>query len=139
MFPAAKVGDQVLGSCTHVYASTTPGPPVGNPVPTPVTLVLPFVGKIVSFDPSVMIGGMPAVTAPAQVVNTAIHSPVGGGSIPGPAAPVTTNVATITEGSSNVLVGGKPLVRTGNKVQMPACGLTAPATVVGTAANVMVP
>ena len=126
-----------MGSCTHVYASTT-NSPVGVPVPTPVTLTLPFVGKITSSESSVLIGGMPAVTVPATVANTSIHPPAGGGAIPGPAAPPTTNMATVSDGSA-VLVANKPMVRSTSKTAMPACGLTSPAIVTGTAANVLVP
>jgi uncharacterized Zn-binding protein involved in type VI secretion len=137
MFPAAKVGDQVMGGCLHTYQSTTPSP-VG-PVPTPVPTPLPFVGQIVSFEPTCLIGGVPAVTTPANVVNTAVHPPAGGASIPGPAVPPATNTAIVVEGSPTVLINNKPLVRMTSKTAMPACGLLAPAVTIGTAVNMLVP
>jgi uncharacterized Zn-binding protein involved in type VI secretion len=100
---------------------------------------LPFVGKIVSLEPTCLIGGLPAVTIPANVVNTAVHPPAGGAAIPGPAVPPATNTAVIADGSPKVLINGKPMVRTTSKVTMPACGLLAPAVTVGSAANMLVP
>lgn len=134
--PAATIGDQVMGSCLHTYQSTTPSP--GGPVPSPVPMTLPFVGKIVGPGaPTVLIGGKPASVLGDNVVNTAVHPPVGGAAIPGPAVPPATNQSTIVMGSPTVLICGKPAVRTGSTSE-PTCGLTGPANVVGTAATVMI-
>jgi uncharacterized Zn-binding protein involved in type VI secretion len=134
--PAATIGDQAMGSCLHTYQSTTPSP--GGPVPSPVPMTLPFVGKITGPGaPTVMIGGKPASVVGDMVANTAVHPPVGGAAIPGPAVPPATNQATIVQGSPTVLICGKPAVRTGSTTT-PTCGLTSPAQVVGSAATVMI-
>lgn len=134
--PAAVIGDQVMGSCMHTYQSTTPSP--GGPVPSPVPMTLPFVGKIVGPGaPTVMICGKPAAVLGDNVVNTSIHPPVGGAAIPGPAVPPATNQTVIADGSTTVLIGGKPAARTGSK-STPTCGLTGPGQVIGTGATVMI-
>lgn len=135
--PAAVIGDQVMGSCLHTYQSTSPSP--GGPVPTPVPMTLPFVGKIVGPGaPTVMICGKPASLLGDNVVNTSVHPPVGGASIPGPAVPPATNKATIAvKTSTTVLICGKPAVVTGSQTT-PECGLTSPAQVVGSATTVMI-
>ena len=126
-----------MGGCLHTYASTTPSP--AGPVPTPVPMPLPFVGKIVSLEPTCLLGGVPAVTIPANVVNTAVHPPAAGAAIPGPAAPPATNTAIVVEGSSKVLLNNKPLVRMTSKTAMPACGLLSPALTIGTMVTMLVP
>lgn len=137
--PAATLTDQVMGMCLHTYQSTTPSP--GGPVPTPVPLTLPFVGKIVGPGaPTVLICGKPASVLGDNVVNTAIHPPVAGAAIPGPAVPPATNKATIIQGSPTVLIGGKPAVRTGDQ-STPECGLApggGPAKVIGSAVTVLI-
>src|SRR4051794_25669288 len=93
-FPAATLGDDVLGSCLHTYASTTPSP--AGPVPTPTPLTLPFMGKIMGpGNATVLIMGKPASVMGDNVVNSAIHPPAAGVVTPGPAAPPATNKTTI--------------------------------------------
>ena len=137
--PAAVLTDQVMGSCLHTYQSTTPSP--AGPVPTPVPMTLPFVGKIVGPGaPTVLICGKPASVLGDNVVNTAIHPPVGGAAIPGPAVPPATNKATIIQGSATVLIGGKPAVRMGDQ-STPECGLApggGPAKVIASAVTVLI-
>ncbi len=137
--PAATLTDQVLGSCLHIYQSTTPSP--AGPVPTPVPMTLPFVGQIVGPGaPTVLIGGKPASVMGDNVSNTAIHPPVGGVAIPGPAVPPATNISTIIQGSPTVLIMGKPAVRMGDQ-SAPTCGLApggGPAKVIGTAVTVLI-
>src|SRR5574341_1878436 len=102
----AVMGDPVLGLCLHTYQSTSPSP--GGPVPTPVPMPLPFVGKIVGpCAPKVLVGGKPASVEGDNVVNTAVHPPVGGASIPGPATPTATNKTKVQKGSTKVLICGK--------------------------------
>ena len=124
MKPAAVLTDQVIGSCQHTYQSTTPTP--GGPVPTPTPMTLPFVGKIVGPGaPTVLICGKPASVMGDNVVNTAIHPPIGGAAIPGPAVPPATNKATVAVLCSQiVLIQGKPAVVTGSQTT-PECGLSA--------------
>ena len=134
--PAATIGDQVLGACLHTYQSTTPSP--GGPVPTPVPMTLPFMGQIVGPGAAtVLIGGKPASVAGDNVVNTAIHPPVGGAAIPGPAQPSATNKTVVNDGSPTVSICGKAAVRTGSQGEID-CGLTAPPVVMGTAATVLI-
>jgi uncharacterized Zn-binding protein involved in type VI secretion len=137
--PAATLTDQVLGSCLHIYQSTTPTP--AGPVPTPVPLTLPFMGQIVGPGaPTVLIGGKPASVLGDNVMNTAIHPPVAGAAIPGPAVPPATNQSTIVQGSPTVLIMGKPAVRMGDQ-SAPTCGLApggGPAKVIGTAVTVLI-
>jgi uncharacterized Zn-binding protein involved in type VI secretion len=137
--PAATLGDQVIGNCLHTYQSTTPTP--AGPVPSPVPTPLPFMGQIMGPGaPTVLIGGKPASVLGDNVVNTAIHPPVGGLVTPGPAVPPTTNKATIIQGSATVLIGGKPAVRMGDQTT-PECGLApggGPAKVLGTAMTVLI-
>jgi uncharacterized Zn-binding protein involved in type VI secretion len=134
--PAATIGDQVLGACLHTYQSTTAS--AAGPVPTPVPMTIPFVGKIVGPGaPTVLIGGKPASLVGDNVVNTAVHPPAGGAAIPGPAQPAATNKTAIQDGSATVTICGKPAVRTGSK-GMIDCGLTAPPIVQGTAATVLI-
>jgi uncharacterized Zn-binding protein involved in type VI secretion len=134
--PAATIGDKVMGSCLHTYQSTSPSPT--GPVPSPVPQTLPFVGTIVGpGEATVLIGGKPASVVGDNVVNTAIHPPVGGATIPGPATPPATNKTTIQDGSATVLIGGKPATRTGSHA-VPDCGMTAPGNVIGGAATVLI-
>lgn len=135
--PAAVIGDSVVGNCLHTYQSTTPTP--AGPVPSPVPTPLPFQGTIVAGCPTVLINGKPAAyLSQPNVVNKSIHPPVGGGPTPGPAVPPATNKATIIDGSPTVLIQGMPAIRTGSKTT-PECGLTGPATVIGSAATVLIP
>jgi uncharacterized Zn-binding protein involved in type VI secretion len=138
--PAAVLTDQVMGMCLHTYQSTTPSP--GGPVPTPVPMNLPFVGKIVGPGaPTVLICGKPASVFGDNVVNTAIHPPVGGASIPGPAVPPATNKATIAlQCSTTVLIGGKPATVMGSQTT-PECALApggGPAKVIASAMTVLI-
>ncbi len=132
--PAATMGDPTQGQCTHTYASTTPSP--AGPVPSPVTMSLPFVGKIVATTATVLIGGKPAAVVGDTVINQAIHPPVGGAPTPGPAAPPPTNQGTIIDGSPTVLIGGKPAARTGSKFQ--GCTMAGPGQVIGSAGTVLI-
>jgi len=119
--PVAVLFDKVLGNCLHIYQSTSPTP--GGPVPTPVPLTLPFVGQIMGPGAAkVLVGGVPVSVLADNVVNTAIHPPVGGASIPGPAVPPATNKAVLVMGSTKVFAMGKPVIRTGDP-SSPECGL----------------
>lgn len=104
--PAARLGDKVVGTDTHVVLVPSPGGPVPTPVP------LPFTGQIVeNCSTNVLIGGAPAATAGSVALNTPPHVP------PAPAtfsAP-PDNRGTITGGSPTVLVNGKPAARAGDK------------------------
>jgi len=100
--PAAKQGDQVTATDTHLIQP--PGP--SSPVPTP----LPFAGII---DGSLSANGniqkMPEATMGSTSTNTPPHIPVGGTFVKPP-----TNKGTIVSGSSTVKINGKAAARNGD-------------------------
>jgi len=103
--PAAKNGDQIVATDTHIVI--VPGPP---PVPTP--LPHPFMGIInngLSSDVNIM--GQPAATVESTADNTPPHIPTP----PGTAfqAP-PANKATIKLGSPTVKINGKMAARNGD-------------------------
>jgi uncharacterized Zn-binding protein involved in type VI secretion len=100
--PAAKQGDQVTATDTHLIQP--PGP--SSPVPTP----LPFAGIIDgSLSANVNIHKMPAATMGSTSTNTPPHIPVGGTFVKPP-----TNKGTIVSGSSTVKINGKAAARNGD-------------------------
>ncbi len=103
--PAAKQGDQVMATDTHIIL--IPAPP-GPPVPTP--LPHPFVGIINgSLSSDVKIMGMPAATVDSTASNTPPHIPQGG-----PFQNPPSNKATIKMGSTTVKINGKMAARSGD-------------------------
>lgn len=103
--PAAKQGDQVMATDTHIIM--IPAPP-GPPVPTP--LPHPFVGVIDgSLSSDVKIMGMPAATVDSTASNTPPHIPQGG-----PFQKPPSNKATIKMGSTTVKINGKMAARSGD-------------------------
>ncbi len=103
--PAAKQGDQVMATDTHIIL--IPAPP-GPPVPTP--LPHPFVGIIdggLSSDVKIM--GMSAATVDSTASNTPPHIPQGG-----PFQNPPSNKATIKIGSTTVKINGKMAARSGD-------------------------
>lgn len=71
--PAAKQGDQIMATDTHIIMIPSPGGPVPTPLPHP------FVG-IINGDCStnVKIMSMPAATVGSTAMNTPPHIPHGG-------------------------------------------------------------
>ncbi len=105
--PAAKQGDLVTGTDTHIIMVPTPGGPVPTPMP------LPFAGTITgNCSPDVLIGGMPAATVGSMATNNPPHIPPGG-----PFQVPPTNQGTVMQGSALVLIDGKPAARSGDPVQ----------------------
>lgn len=103
--PAAKQGDQVMATDTHIIL--IPAPP-GPPVPTP--LPHPFVGIInggLSSDVKIM--GMAAATVDSTASNTPPHIPQGG-----PFQSPPSNKGTIKMGSTTVKINGKMAARNGD-------------------------
>lgn len=117
--PAARSGDQVVGTDTHIVMV----PSAGGPVPTP--LPHPFSGSIVSsVSSNVMIEGMPAATVGSVAQNTPPHLPTP----PGASFQVPpTNQGTVMAGSASVMINGKPAARMGDQVQ--TCNDPSPAPV----------
>jgi uncharacterized Zn-binding protein involved in type VI secretion len=105
--PAAKQGDQVVATDTHIVM--VPAPPA-PPVPTP--LPHPFIGIINgSLSSDVNIMGMPAATVDSTADNTPPHFPTPPGTaFQSPPA----NKATIKVGSPTVNINGKAAARNGD-------------------------
>ena len=108
--PAAKQGDQIIATDTHIVM--VPAPP-GPPVPTP--LPHPFIGIIngnLSADVKIM--GMAAATVDSTADNTPPHIPTPPGmAFQNPPA----NKATIKIGSPTVKINGKMAARNGDMAQ----------------------
>ena len=100
--PAAKQGDRVTATDTHLIQP--PGP--SSPVPTP----MPFMGIIDgALSGDVNIEKMPAATLGSTSTNTPPHIPVGGTFVKPP-----TNKGTIVSGSATVTINRKPAARNGD-------------------------
>lgn len=101
--PAAKQGDRVVGTDTHIVI--VPG---ASPMPLPH----PFTGMInggVSSDVRIM--GKPAAVVGSTANNTPPHIPTAPrASFQKPPA----NKATIQRGSTTVMINGKPAARAGD-------------------------
>lgn len=102
--PAAKQGDRVVATDTHVVLIPSPGGPVPTPLPHPFTGQLD--GGLAA---DVLIEGKPAAVQGSTATNTPAHVPQGG-----PFQKPPSNRATIQVGSATVLVGGKPAARNGD-------------------------
>ncbi len=102
--PAAKQGDQILATDTHIIMVPTPGGPVPTPLPHP------FTGQIDGgLSSDVNIGGMPAAVQGSTANNVPAHIPQGG-----PFQTPPKNQATIQTGSATVFINGKPAARHGD-------------------------
>jgi uncharacterized Zn-binding protein involved in type VI secretion len=107
MPPAAKQGDTVTATDTHIVMMPSPGGPV--PTPTP----LPFIGKITGgCSPDVLIDGLPAAVLGCTATNSPPHVPPGG-----PFQVPPTNSGTVLKGSATVMINNKPAARAGDTVQ----------------------
>jgi uncharacterized Zn-binding protein involved in type VI secretion len=102
--PAAKQGDQIVGTDTHIIMIPSPGGPVPTPLPHP------FVGIINgNLSTNVKIMGMPAATQDSTAQNTPPHIPQGG-----PFQKPPSNQGKIMMGSLTVKINGKPAARNGD-------------------------
>lgn len=102
--PAAKLGDGVTGTDTHIVMVPSPGGPVATPTP------FPFNGKITTgCSQNVLIAGNPAATVGSVAMNQPPHLPQAGSFQVPP-----TNQATINKGSPTVLINDKPAARAGD-------------------------
>jgi uncharacterized Zn-binding protein involved in type VI secretion len=102
--PAAKQGDQITATDTHIILI----PSATGSVPTP--LPHPFTGVIdgnLSSDVKIM--GMPAATVDSTATNTPSHIPQGG-----PFQTPPQNKGTIKMGSTTVKINGKMAARSGD-------------------------
>jgi uncharacterized Zn-binding protein involved in type VI secretion len=102
--PAAKMGDKIVATDTHIYMIPSPSGAVPTPLPSP------FNGTINGgCSTDVMIEGKPAAVVGSTAVNTPPHMPQGG-----PFQVPPTNQGTIIAGSTTVMINGKPAARTGD-------------------------
>lgn len=105
--PAAKQGDQVVGTDTHIIMiPAPPGPPVPTPLPHPFTGILQQ-----GLSTDVKVQGMPAATVNSIAMNTPPHIPQGG-----PFQKPPLNQGKIIMGSTTVFINGKPAARAGDTV-----------------------
>ena len=105
--PAAKKGDQIVATDTHiVMVPAPPGPPVPTPLPHPFAGIL---NGSLSSDVNIM--GLPAATVDSTADNTPPHLPTPPGTaFQNPPA----NKATIKLGSATVKINGKMAARNGD-------------------------
>jgi uncharacterized Zn-binding protein involved in type VI secretion len=102
--PAAKQGDQIVATDTHIIMIPSPGGPVPTPLPHPFTSVIDG-----SLSADVNIEGKPAAVQGSTATNTPAHIPQGG-----PFQKPPANRATIQTGSATVFINGKPAARNGD-------------------------
>ncbi len=101
---AAKQGDQVIATDTHIVMIPSPGGPVPTPLPHP------FTGQLDgSLSGTVNIDGMPAAVQGSTASNLPSHIPQGG-----PFQKPPGNRATVQRGSTSVFIDGKPAARHGD-------------------------
>jgi uncharacterized Zn-binding protein involved in type VI secretion len=102
--PAAKKGDQVVGTDVHVLMVPTPGGPVPTPTPMPFAGVLDgaLSADIVCEDQPLALQGSTASNQPA-------HVPAAG-----PFQKPPANRGTIQIGSMTVMANDKPVARAGD-------------------------
>jgi uncharacterized Zn-binding protein involved in type VI secretion len=102
--PAAKQGDQIVGTDTHIVMIPSPGGPVPTPLPHP------FMGQIDgSVSSTVLIEGKGAAVVGSTASNMPAHVPQGG-----PFQTPPKNSAGIMMGSTTVLIDGKQAARNGD-------------------------
>ena len=103
--PAAKQGDHVMATDTHIIMIPSPGGPVPTPLPHP------FAGMLDgALSSDVNIEGKPAAVQGSTATNTPSHIPQGG-----PFQKPPSNKATVMLGSATVFINGKPAARNGDK------------------------
>lgn len=102
--PAAKQGDQVVGTDIHVVMIPSPGGPVPTPLPHP------FAGQLDGgLSPDVKIGGKAAAVQGSTATNSPAHVPQGG-----PFQSPPKNKGEVLMGSATVRINGKPAARNGD-------------------------
>ena len=102
--PAAKQGDMITATDTHIFLIPSPGGPVPTPAPCP------FMGTInAGTSPTVNINNMPAAIVGSMATNMPPHIPMGG-----PFANPPTNQGQIMTGSPTVSINGTPAARNGD-------------------------
>ncbi len=105
--PAAKQGDRVMATDTHIIMVPSPGGPVPTPIPHPFTGIL-----IQALSTDVFIESKPAATVDSIAMNTPPHIPQGG-----PFQKPPSNQGKIIMGSPTVYINGKMAARNGDMAQ----------------------
>ncbi len=103
--PAAKEGDQVMATDTHIVMVPSPGGPVPTPLPHP------FSGKLdgeLSSDVKIM--GKAAAVVGSTATNSPEHTVTAGTSFQSP----PSNKGTVKLGSQTVKINGKAAARNGD-------------------------
>ncbi|MEW6231990.1 MAG: PAAR domain-containing protein [Chloroflexota bacterium] len=103
--PAAKQGDQIVATDTHIIMIPSPGGPVPTPLPHPFSGILDG-----NLSPNVKIMGRPAAIVGSTATNTPPHIPQGG-----PFQRPPGNRGTIIQGSATVRINGKGGARNGDQ------------------------
>lgn len=99
--PAAKQGDRVVATDTHIVMIPSPGGPVPTPLPHP------FLGQLDgSLSADVEIEGKPAAVQGSTATNSPAHVPQGG-----PFQSPPKNRGEVLMGSATVLINGKGVAR----------------------------
>ena len=102
--PAAKQGDQVLATDTHIVMIPSPGGPIPTPLPHP------FTGQLDGgLSSDVKIEGKAAAVQGSTATNIPSHIPQGG-----PFQMPPANKGTIQLGSATVRINGKAAARNGD-------------------------
>ncbi len=102
--PAAKQGDRIVATDTHIIMIPTPGGPVPTPLPHP------FAGMLnAALSSDVKIEGKPAATQGSKASNSPPHVPQGG-----PFQMPPKNQGEVLLGSATVRINGKPAARMGD-------------------------
>lgn len=102
--PAAKQGDRLVATDTHVVMVPSPTGEVPTPLPHPFNGVID--GRLCR---DVKIMGRPAAVAGSTATNTPAHVPQGGRFQRPP-----SNRGEIVTGSATVFINGKPAARNGD-------------------------
>jgi uncharacterized Zn-binding protein involved in type VI secretion len=102
--PAAKEGDMIVATDTHIVMIPTPGGPVPTPLPHP------FTGQLDGgLSSDVNIGGKPAAVVGSTASALPSHIPQGG-----PFQTPPANSGEVQMGSGTVFINGKAAARNGD-------------------------
>jgi uncharacterized Zn-binding protein involved in type VI secretion len=102
--PAAKKGDRIMATDTHIVMIPSPGGPIPTPLPNP------FVGEIDGeLSQDVNVEGQAAATVGSTATNRPSHIPQGGSFQSPP-----SDKGTIKMGSTTVFINGKAAARNGD-------------------------
>jgi uncharacterized Zn-binding protein involved in type VI secretion len=102
--PAAKQGDTITATDTHILLVPSPGGPVPTPTPMPYSGMLD--GALSS---DVYVEDMAAATRDSTATNTPSHLPTAG-----PFQTPPSNKATVQTGSATVFINDKEAARNGD-------------------------